>query len=244
MASILSSITRFGLYEPFELQVARGQITGHTLVNIFGYQPLVDGTSICIWENVTPYVFPSTAVQMAMVSTSAADTAVVKLITGLDANYEPISETLTVTGTTPVNTTNFYLRINNVRTLSGNAVGTVTLTNGGNTYAKILPGTGQTQMSQYTVPSGYTFYLTRVDAFSQVAGGTNNYCTYNVQALLANGTSYSVLQAPFTANYNARRIVPFPYYEKTSLQWRATVAAQTAAVSMVIEGILIRNSGT
>ena len=242
--STLSSITRFGLYEPFELQVARGQITGHSLVNIFGYQPLVDGTSICIWENATPYVFPSAAVVMTAVSTNAADTAVNKFITGLDANFNEINEVLTLNGTTPVTTVNQYLRINNVRTLAGNALGTVTFTNNGTTYAKIIAGTGQTQMSQYTVPAGHTFYLLRVDAFSQVAGGTNNYCTYNVSATYANGTQYSVLQAPFTANYNARREIPFPYYEKTSLQWRATVAAQTASVGMVIEGILVQNSGT
>lgn len=235
------SITQYERTEDFNLQVARDLIDGHSLVNIFGYQPLVDGTSVCIWENATPYIFPPAAVQMIVVSTSAADTAVVKLITGLDANYNPISETLTVNGLTPVLTTKSYLRINNVRTTAGNAVGTVTFTNNGTTYAKILPGVGQTQMSQYTVPAGYTFYLTRVDAFSQVAGGTNNYCTYNVVAVLNNGVSYSVLQAPFTANYNARRIVPFPYYEKTSLQWRATVAQQTASVAMVIEGILIQN---
>lgn len=240
--SITVSQTQFGKTEPFDLQVARGQVPRHSLVNVFGYQPLVDGTSICIWENTTPYLFPPAAVKMSMVSTNTADTAVVKLITGLDANYEQISELLTVNGTTPVITANDYLRINNVRTVAGNAVGTVTFTNNGVTYAKILPGVGQTQMSQYTVPAGHTFYLTRVDAFSQVAGGTNNYCTYNVVAVLANGVSYSVLQAPFTANYNARRIVPFPYYEKTSLQWRATVAQQTASVAMVIEGILIKNT--
>lgn len=235
------SITQYERTEAFELQVARGMIAGHSLVNVFGYQAAIDGTSVCIWENPTPYVFPTAAVHMTMVSTSASDTAVTKLITGLDANYNSISETLTVNGLTPVTTVNEYLRINNVRTIAGNAVGTVTFTNNGLTYAKILPGVGQTQMSQYTVPANHTFYLTRVDAFSQVSGGSNNYCTYNVQALLVNGVSYSILQAPFTANYNARRIVPFPYLEKTSLQWKATVAAQTAAVAMVIEGILIKN---
>ena len=236
------SITLYERTEPFELQVARGLIDGHSLVNIFGYQPLIDGTSICIWENPTPYVYSSIPEILTVVSTSAADVGVTKFISGLDANYNVISETLVVDGLTPVLTQNAYLRVNNVRTTVGNAIGTVTFIGGGITYAKILPGVGQTQMSQYTVPAGYTFYLTRVDAFSQVAGGTNNYCTYNVQARLANNTQYSVLQAPFTSNYNARRIVPFPYYEKTSLQWRATVAAQTASVAMVIEGILVTNT--
>lgn len=36
-----SSTTRVGKNEPFELQVARGQISWHTPVNIFGYQPAV-----------------------------------------------------------------------------------------------------------------------------------------------------------------------------------------------------------
>lgn len=235
------SITLYERTEDFNLQVSRGLIDGHSLVNIFGYQPLVDGTSVCIWENPTPYIYSSIAETLSVVSTSAADVGIAKFISGLDANYNLISETVITNGLTPVLTQNQYLRVNNARTTAGNAVGTVTFTGGGITYAKILPSIGQTQMSQYTVPAGYTFYLARVDAFSQMSGGSNNYCTYNVQALLANGTAYSVLQAPFTANYNARRVYPFAYAEKTSLQWRATAFAQTAAVAMVIEGVLIKN---
>jgi hypothetical protein len=236
------SITEHQRSEPFELQVARGLVGGHSLVNIFGYQAAIGTTSICVWENAAPYVFPESPVQLILVSTSAADTGISKFITGLDDNYEPISETVVINGTTPVTTVNQYLRINNVRTTSGNAVGTVTLTNGGITYAKLLPGTGQTQMSQYTVPAGHTFYLNRVDTFTQLSGGSNNFCTYDVLAMLENGTKYSVLQAPFTQRYEARRIVPFPYAEKTSLQWHASTDSSTAAVGMVIEGILIKNT--
>ena len=36
-----SSATRQGSYEPFDLQVARGQIDGHSTVNIYGYQTAV-----------------------------------------------------------------------------------------------------------------------------------------------------------------------------------------------------------
>jgi hypothetical protein len=236
------SITEHQRSEPFELQVARGLVAGHSLVNIFGYQAAVGTTSICVWENAAPYVTPDGPVQLILVSTSNADTGISKLITGLDANYEPVSETVVINGTTPVTTVNQYLRINNVRTTSGNAVGTVTLTNGGITYAKLLPGTGQTQMSQYTVPAGHTFHLNRVDVFTQLSGGSNNFCTYDVQATLENGTKYSVLQAPFTQRYEARRMVPFPYAEMTSLQWHAKTNSSTAAVGMVIEGILIKNT--
>jgi hypothetical protein len=235
------SITLYERTEPFELQVARGLITGHSLVNIFGYQAAVGTTSICVWENPVAYVYPATAVPMTIVSTSAADVGITKFISGLDINYEPISESIVINGTTPVVTANNYFRINNARTTIGNAIGTVTFNNNGITYAKILPNVGQTQMAQYTVPAGYTFYLTRVDVFSQLSGGSNNYCTYDVRAQLPNGVILSILQSPFTQRYEARRVVPFPYAEKTSLQWHSNANAQTAAVGVVIEGILIKN---
>jgi hypothetical protein len=236
------SITQYERTEAFELQVARGMVAGHSLVNIFGYQSAVSTTSICVWENPVAYVYPVAAVPMTMVSTSAADTGITKFITGLDINYNLISETIVVNGTTPVVTVNSYFRINNVRTLAGNAVGTITFVNGGITYAKILPDVGQTQMAQYTVPAGYTFYLTRVDVFSQLSGGSNNFCIYDVRAQFPNGVILSILQSPFTQRYEARRVVPFPYAEKTSLQWHAKTNASTAAVGVVIEGILIKNT--
>ena len=40
----IQSITRQARFEPFELQVARGQIYGHSVLNIYGYQTAV-GTS-------------------------------------------------------------------------------------------------------------------------------------------------------------------------------------------------------
>ena len=49
MARELSSISRFGLTEPFELQVARGQITGHSVLHIFGHNADIDATEETIW---------------------------------------------------------------------------------------------------------------------------------------------------------------------------------------------------
>jgi hypothetical protein len=52
---ITASVTRAGAYEPFDLQVARGQIAGHSVVSIFGYQASVTTTVLPIWENATVY---------------------------------------------------------------------------------------------------------------------------------------------------------------------------------------------
>lgn len=238
------SIGELSRSEDLALQIARGLVAGHSLVNIFGYQSAVGTTSICVWENAATYVYPGSAVTMSLVSASASDTAVTLLITGLDSNYNLLTESITLNGTTPVTTANNYLRINNVRTTAGNAAGVITVSNAGTTYAKILAGAGQTQMAQYTVPAGHTFYLTRVDVFTQLSGGSGNFCTYDVRAQLPNGVILSILQSPFTERYEARRVVPFPYAEKTSLQWHANSHSSTAAVGVVIEGILVKNDET
>ena len=50
---VVRSITQTGTYEPFELQVARGQITGHEVINIFGYNPDVDTSEESVWPEPT-----------------------------------------------------------------------------------------------------------------------------------------------------------------------------------------------
>ncbi len=227
--------------EPFELQVARGLIKGHSLVNIFGYQPAVNSEFVPIWENNAVYTYPPAATIMQMVSSSASDTAVAVRIFGLNASYEAITEIVTLDGTTPVSTVGSYFRINSLVTVAGNAVGNLTLSAAGVTYGKINVGVGRSQMSLYSVPAGYSFYLTRVDMYSNLLGGSGNYCLYRVQSEFPNGVSLDVLQAPFTDRYEARRIVPFQYLEKTDVQWQVKTNQQTAEIGAVIEGILIRN---
>jgi len=234
------------LYEHDPLAIAKGEVNGYSVLNIFGYQSTVGTSDICIWENAAPYVFPTSAVTMSVVSTSATDTGTAQvLISGLDANHDAITEVVTLSGTTSVTTTNAFLHINNVRLISAASgqltnIGTITVTHNGITYAKILPSIGQTQMSQYTVPNGYSFYLTRVNSYAQQSGGSNNFNIYSVQA--SNTVSYSVLQAPYFQVYEAMRVGPFKYAEKTSLQWRSRTNTNTSAVGMVIEGYLVKNT--
>lgn len=235
------------LYEHDPLAIAKGEVNGYSVLNVFGYQPTVGTSDICVWENATPYVFPTAAVIMTVVSTSAVDdTGTAKvLITGLDANHDVLTEVVNLDGTTPVTTVNAFLHINNVRLIEAGVgqvtnIGTITVTNNGTTYAKILPSVGQTQMSQYTVPAGYSFYLTRVNSYAQQDGGSGNFNTYSVQA--SNSVSYTVLQSPYFQNYEAMRVGPFKYAEKTSIQWRSRTHTNTSAVGMVIEGFLVKNT--
>lgn len=244
---VARSITQVGTYEPFDLQVARGQITGHSTVNIYGYQPAVNSTYIPLWENATAYTYPVAAAKMHLASSNAGDTASI-LISGLDANYNPISEVKALTGTTAVTTTNSYLRINSMQVTIGsltNPSGVVTLKDltDTTTYAQINAGVGRTQAAIYTVPAGYTFYLSRVDANTSLNGNNANFMTYRNYSISPSGVVTITQQAPFTQVYHTQRVMARPFPEKTDIQIQmANSAAANAAANVGVEGYLIQNA--
>lgn len=236
---IVSSITRMGTIEPFDLQVARGQITGHSTVNIYGYQANVAGTSIPVWEIASAYTYPVSATKMHLTGTGA-DTAKI-LVSGLDANYTAISETVTLNGSVAVNTTNSYFRINNMLVTAGTPAGVVTLKDLTDTtiYAQINSGVGRTQAGIYTVPAGHTFYLQRVNIYTSLNG--NDYCTYQNKTISSTGVVQVTQQAAFPSVYEARRFMPRPFVEKTDIQLQAKVQTGTGSVTVAQEGYLIKN---
>jgi FlaG/FlaF family flagellin (archaellin) len=241
----LSSITQKGKVEPFDLQVARGQIYGHSTVNIYGFQPTIATTQIPAWELASAYTYPTAATLMNLVSSDAGDTTATVVIQGLDANFEPISEVLALDGTTDVVTTKQYLRINAMAVRTGNPAGAITLKDPTNTttYARINAFVGRTQMSIYTVPAGYTFYLSRINVYTSLNGSSADFITYrNLSVSNPSGVRNVTQQAPFTNVYEARRVMPRPFTEKTDIQLQVRASAGTAAVSISAEGYLIKNS--
>lgn len=239
----MSSVTQRGLFEPFELQVARGQIAFHTTVNIYGYQTAVATSFIPVWENATTYTYPVAATQMNLAGT-AGDTATITIV-GLNASYEPISENVVLNGATPVTTTKSYLRINSMFVAVGSATNpanTVTLKDLTNTtiYAQINAGVGRTQAAIYTVPAGYTYYLQRVNIYTSLNG--NDYVTYRNRTASPAGVVTLTQQAPFAVSYEAMRVYPRPFVEKTDIQLQCKVQSGTGAVAIAQEGVLIANS--
>lgn len=240
--NIYASQTQYGKNEDFNLEIARGLVPGHNTVNIYGYQPAVAQTYYPVWENVTAYAYPATATKMNLAGTNG-DTASIQ-INGLDTNYSMISETLVMNGATAVPTVKSYLRVNSMFVTAGSATnpaGVVTLKDLTNTtiYAQINAGVGRTQMAIYTVPAGYTFYLSRVDGNTSLNG--SNYCTYRNRSASVTGVVTFTQQAPFAISYNAQRVMPRPFLEKTDIQLQAKVNTTTGEVSISAEGYLIKN---
>lgn len=233
--------------EDWYMAVSRGQVPGASVVNIYGYQPTVDGTVIPLWENATAYTYPVAASTMLVYSSSASDTNVYILVNGLDSSYNLQTETVHLTnGTTGVSTVNSYIRINSISVAADpNPVGTIYLSNAGKTatYAQITIGAGRSQMSIYTVPNGYTFYLTRVNGYVSPNNNANFYCNYSTWTRNATTGVITVLQqAPFVNTYQTTRVAPRPYLQKTDIQWRAQMSAGTSIVSIGVEGILIQGT--
>jgi len=250
--NVVSSVTRSGAYEPFDLQVARNQIYGHQQVNIFGYQASVTTTSIPVWENATTYTYITSASTLTLASTSASDDTVAKvLISGLDSGFNQISETLQMNGVTGVTTLNSYYRVNNLVLISAGTgqttnVGVITLKQSSNVVAQINAGISKSQSTIFTVPAGYTFYLDLAEVNTSNSYTGSTIVTYKVQAINnVTGVKLNVLQQPFVSIYTAQRQAnPFLYAEKTDIQWQLVTSTGTISAGVIITGKLIQNNNS
>jgi hypothetical protein len=261
--NIVASVTRAGRYEPFDLQVSRNQIMGHQPVIIFGFSNSIGNTTTpqTIWEganNATQnnYVFPVAAAPFVLVSSSASDTGIV-FVSGLDVNFNLLSEYITLNGTTPVTTVNTYFRCNGLYYTNGNNVGTIKATQGSTTvYAYINQTIGQSQMAVYTVPNGYTFYEQAIQATSTLANQAvlfQEQRAYNIQStrilngynIMHNNNTVEYGLSPFsTGFFNIPFNAPYPLTQGTDLQWQAKTNSGgiNGSVSAFINGVLIQNN--
>ena len=222
-----------------KLQVSRGLVRDTEARNIFGFNETIGTDYVPAWENATAYTYPTVALNMTAVSSNTADTDVTIITIGLDENYNRISNTVTLNGTSDVNIGSFY-RINDVITLSGNARGNVTIANSAVTYAKINQGTGKNQASIFTVPAGYEFYLYRIDAFCATASLNNRHLFFRNFTRQSNGTILRVAETTFLEQMNIQRRIPFRYTEKTDIQLQLKSSAGTQEIGVFAEGILTK----
>ena len=253
-----SSATRQGAYEPFELQVARGQVDGHKALFKFGINGDV-GTSVeTVWAQGGTYAYPASATVMKISSSSADDAAAgtgarTISIAGLDANYNEISETVILDGQTAVNTVNSYLRISRMFVVTAGSgataagtiyAGTGTVTSGvpATVYGMIALNANQTQMAFWTVPAGYTLYLT---GLFYTSGNTNANAWTNFQLIQRplGGVfrQQSSSRVPGNGDFVVDLHTPLAFTEKTDIEVRAVASTSPSNVSAEFEGIYIKN---
>jgi hypothetical protein len=156
---------------PFYLAIQQGKVPGYSMVNKFGYNSSIgSGAFETIWETGDNYPWQSTAVTVDVVSDNTNDDvagtgARTLKIQGLDGSYNLAEETVDMDGTTTVTTTQTFLRVFRMSVETAGSTGnnegtiTVTYTGGSDVAATVTAGNGQTLMTLYTIPAGYTGYL-------------------------------------------------------------------------------------
>lgn len=247
MSTSISSVTQRGTSEPFELQVARGQIALHEPLFKYGTNPLIINVEETVWDVGGLYTWIANAAPLVATSASGAtDAGVTGTVQGLDANYNEISEDFTLDGSGTYTTSASFYRVHRAFITGANApAGNINFTIGATTYARITAGENQTLMAVFTVPAGKTLYLTQGIA----THGTDTSGAY-MTVRFKTRSAGSVFRTAVTVDLIGSEIIfpfnqPLKIAEKTDVQVCAICSKnQNNALSATFEGILIKEGGS
>ena len=242
---------------PFAMAVGLGVVPGATRVVLLGHNPDFDFSTQPedIWEGGGVYPFLAAAATLAVSSASAADTAAgtgarTVLVSGLNSSYNTITETVTLNGTTPVNTVNQFLRVNLFTTVTSGSGGvnagdlTLRVTGGGTIQSIARAGYGFGRSAIYTVPAGFTFFMTSA-VFSILQSGIDNLATFGIAQRSSTGNLRIPIEFQVSSNapymHNTPEGIVFP--EKTDVMLRLMQTQQDDSQAVAAAaGILFNNS--
>lgn len=237
--------------EAWELNVSRDKVRGAFHVIKFGANNDVDGSLETIWDAGGLYTYLTTAATVTVTSTDADDSASgtgarIVTVEGLDANYNLVSETLTVGG--GAGTVEFYRVFRAYVASSGSSgsnEGTISISSGGTTLAQIRAvgsptsrGLGQTFMSQYTVPAGYTGYIFDWNVSTAKADGD----VFLVKRLANDGAWRAQDSMHTNSNYVERSYkFPLKIEEKADIEVRALSPTNNMKCAATFCILLVQN---
>lgn len=255
----ISSISRFGLTEPFEFQVGRGQIAYHSVVHVFGYNPDIDaGVEETVWTAGGILGHPPSPAIMSVSSTSANDTSAgtgarTVYILGINGTGGYTSETVVLNGQTAVNTVHAYDSIErmDVATVGsgGKNAGNITMGTGVVTagvpavpYGQIAAEENSSLIGHWTCPAGHTGYLVA----GSISSGTESGSSYIVGRLKLRGTDGIVRTSAIITVSNGAASFNFEYpitiMERECVTATATPKGNNEAVSSYFQIVLIKNA--
>jgi hypothetical protein len=255
----IRSISQVGTVEPFELQVGRGQIPGHSIIHVFGFNPDVDTDEETVWPIDGILGHPSSPTIMKISSTSAGDAAAgtgarTVLIEGVNGTGGLVTEIVTLNGQTEVNTVNTYDAIERMFVLTVGSggknagliyAGTGTVTSGvpAVPYNVIGIGENNSLTGHWTCPTGYTGYLTK-GSFSVGPTAGNQFVLGRLKLRGADGITRTAAKVTVQAGSAE---FDFTYPVKISATECITATAQgsgnNASVSTYFQIVLIQERG-
>lgn len=213
----------------------------------FGYNGEISTDEETVWSGGGVYSYPASAGVMGVTSEDDTDVSVVK-IDGLDENYNRVSETVTLTGQTPVSTSNSFIRVFRASVQSAEPAGDIWIGNGvftngvpANKYAHIAVGENQTLMAVWTVPAEYTAYILSYTVSSGTAA-SNKYSEARLK-VRAFGGVFQTKEVLTLQNQYIESYMHFPTVvsEKSDIEICALTSSGTDSISATFSLVYVKN---
>ena len=221
--------------------ISAGELAGYSGVSKFG---LVEGTASSGWSTV--WTLGDTGATSSLdysgypgtvTVTSNATDAGQLTIEGLDGDYNEVSETLTLTGTSTSGTQTFNRIFRASYTDTDVNQYPIVVAVGGVNVTEIAADYGQTLQGFYTVPAGKTAYLLQLSA-----SASKNQETIVGLWQKPFGEQFRIAQtmALYQSNQTLEFAVPIKFTEKTDIEVR-TKGAVNAVISCEFTLVLVDN---
>lgn len=243
------------------LSIAMGAYPGIIGVNKFGTNETVGTSFEDVWEAGGAHVEIPTATTLEVASTDANDTAAgtgarTVTISGLDADYAMVDETVTLNGQTPVVTVGLFLHVNRVLVVSAGSSqsneGAITVADDSTSWSggaadtasavevTMPAGHGQTQAARYTVPADYTAFVT--NGYCTAAAGKTVTFRFNMLTHGTESVKRVIFEGTLLNTEFVKAFAPYsPMPEKATMWVTGKVDSQTAEVSAGFDLILVPN---
>lgn len=236
---------------PLMMRAALGDEPNVATEYKFGFAPGIVATAVPCSDLLGDQAWQSAAAVVKVSSSSAQDAAggsgaLTCTLYGLDGSYEPLSETVTLTGQTNTTTTGLFLRVfrmicngpaNNAGVIYA-GTGTVTAGAPATKYAAISVGANQTLMATYTIGARRTGLIHSLNVSTD---GTKNVIAEVRTRAVASGVwrvrdKFTLVKAHGTQEFGAPIVVDATDDVAVWVTGESVASDVSAALSMTIHG--------
>jgi len=224
-------------------QIARGLIKGASSIHKFGAVPQmsINTTGTCWDKNDTLYpwsAFSSASVLTAQ-AVNASDDGKILTVEGLDSNYEPQTDTITLSSSGTAATTKQFLRVYRGYISTGaNNVGVIDVRVGATTVLYINIGLAQTLMLIYTVPAGKELLLLKGACTSQSGADASGFFYVRFFGQTAFRIQHT-FEVSGSDGYEYDFTVPFVVPEKSDIDVRIQTRSNNGRYTAAFDGVLV-----
>lgn len=232
--------------DDISLLVSRGLVTKTTFIHKFGAVPSMSQNTLgTVWDKndtVYPWSIWDTAGVINIDAASLSDVGKTITVVGLNDNYEPLQENITLSVQNNNLSVNEFKRVYRAYVSDGvSNVGNITIQKNSTDVALILTGKSQTLMSIYTIPARHTGYLYKGTCSAQAgADGTGDmFVRYFGQSSFRVGHSFEVSGTGGQYVYDFTFPIPIP--EKSDIDVRLLTRTNNGRFTAAFDLLIIDN---